>query len=760
MGLRIFVLILLPVIIFGQHNRTHFQGEILSELDQQPIPYAHISLSYADQQYTASTDSLGTFEIDNIPFGLYRITLTSIGYETQVYPEFPIEYRSNPHWTFELKPTAFALNEIVVRSDLPRSTEKLSDVYVMTQEQVRRYPATFYDPARLATAYPGVLNDNDQANNLSIRGNSPNQMNYFIHGAEIVNPNHLANAGTATDRPTANGGGVSLISAQLLTESRIYTGVQPLSLGQSTAGSLDYYFKSGSEDRMHFTGQAGLNGIDLSIEGPIHPKWSYVANYRYATVGLLSKMGVDFGGEEINYQDLSLQIDYQNDDLSSWKIFAIGGNNSNIFTAKEDSLREEIKDFQNIDYQSKIGIIGSTYYRKLSNQTTWQSTLALSGRTDDRTSNFEGNPFISDFDFLNTAKYTLTSNLLHQLSDNWQWKIGLNTTYWSGQLNYKLWMNNEVNQRISGWMIRPYSAIQYEKNAWTAHIGLGLQYDETSSATYLEPQFEVQRWITSDQKITLASGLHSKQQVYPILLSIPQNQSLDRLTSWKSTIAYDKLFQKSQFKAALYYESLSHVATDNAYFSSLNLLEQYPNQYLTSDGQGRNYGLELSYQRFLTKGLFYRISSAFFDAKYKNEGMTEWLNVRYNTQYLISSTIGKEFDWSSDEKNKVFGINLQLVWAGGYWTTPIDESASRQQQTTVYITEKAYTIQQPNIFKSYFRLYYKVNHHKRYSMIGLDLSNVFNRENVAYQYFDPYLDKIVSKHQLGLVPMLSYLISL
>ena len=62
--------------------------------------------------------------------------------------------------------------------------------FTYTPEQTQRYAATFYDPARLATAFAGVVSQNDGTNNLIIRGNSPNTTTWWLEGAEIVNPNH------------------------------------------------------------------------------------------------------------------------------------------------------------------------------------------------------------------------------------------------------------------------------------------------------------------------------------------------------------------------------------------------------------------------------------------------------------------------------------------------------------------------------------------------------------------------------------------
>ncbi|MCB0785775.1 MAG: hypothetical protein KDC02_16420, partial [Flavobacteriales bacterium] len=74
----------------------------------------------------------------------------------------------------------------------------------------------------------GVVTPNDQANHLVVRGTSPNATNYVLEGAEMVSPNHLSNAGTASDLPMLSGGGVNILSAQMLGPSRLLTGTLPI----------------------------------------------------------------------------------------------------------------------------------------------------------------------------------------------------------------------------------------------------------------------------------------------------------------------------------------------------------------------------------------------------------------------------------------------------------------------------------------------------------------------------------------------------
>ncbi|MGK0333448.1 MAG: hypothetical protein ACI974_000264, partial [Paraglaciecola sp.] len=138
-----------------------------------------------------------------------------------------------------------------------------------TVEEVYRLPGTFYDPARLVALLPGVVQTNDQANHLSVRGNTPNANLWRLNGLAIVNPNHTANAGTFYDFPTLSGGGVNAISAQMLGNSGFLAGGLPVEYGYATGGTFDLRLRPGNKTRRKYQAQAGFIGLDLMVEGPI-----------------------------------------------------------------------------------------------------------------------------------------------------------------------------------------------------------------------------------------------------------------------------------------------------------------------------------------------------------------------------------------------------------------------------------------------------------------------------------------------------------
>ncbi len=585
-------------------------------------------------------------------------------------------------------------------------------------------------------------------------------MNFYIQGAEIVNSNHLANAGTSTDRTTLSGGSVNMISAQLLENTDIYTGVIPVDKLQATSGAMDYHLKRGSRSQFHFTGQAGLNGIDLAVEGPIGQRWSYIANYRYSTVGLLSQLGVDFSDEKILYQDLALQFSFYQNERTTWQFFAVGGDNSNTFKASADSLREEYKDFFNIDFKSQIGIAGGNVQTKFSDYLTWNTTFIASTRWDQREQSSPYLPSSYSDDYIGLTKYALNSEFAHEVGKYWKLHYGINATAWSGRLEYENENITDLQTKFStsSLIFRPYLSSQWQVNKWEFTGALGLSYSELTSQLNPEPKLAIIRHLPHQQKLAINSGIQHKLQPYQVLLSSQRNAELPMMQSWKSTLTYEKNFSRSTLKSTIFYEDLTHVATDHQAFSALNILEEYPPALLSGEGKGLNLGLEMAFQHYLDQGMYYMLSGTLFDARYKTPGLSEWKNSRYNNQYILNATIGKEFDFSDQGKQKVLGINFQLVYTGGFWESPIDLEASRNASRTIRSNDQPFSVQLPNVLKTYFRIYYKINHSKKYSLIGLDLSNVLNRDNTAFRYYDPYLDKILDQYQLGLIPMLSYVI--
>jgi outer membrane receptor protein involved in Fe transport len=174
---------------------------------------------------------------------------------------------------------------------------------------------------------------------------------------------------------------------------------------------------------------------------------------------------------------------------------------------------------------------------------------------------------------------------------------------------------------------------------------------------------------------------------------------------------------------------------------------------LVNKGKGKNYGVEISLERYLRNNFYLTLSNSLYQSKYTAlDGIER--NTRFNGNYIVTLIAGKDF--ISDNKKKMFGINIKTIYAGGLRTTPIDLAASQGKGYTVFEEYNANTLQNPDYFRTDLRVSMKWNKRHITSTLSLDIQNVTNRLNVYNQYFNEDDNKIVYSYQTGLIPVLNY----
>jgi hypothetical protein len=168
-----------------------------------------------DGRFVYDPKCSGRFDliISHLNFELVHLQSVQLGAAKDLILEIPMTRRIRE------------LNEVNILAPSVRRVQ--NRFYTVTEEETRRLPGTFFDPARAGALFPGVYIANDQANALVIHGLSPLLMQWYIEGVPILNPNHLANAGTLSDRATNTAGGVNMLSNQVLSTSTLVSGALP-----------------------------------------------------------------------------------------------------------------------------------------------------------------------------------------------------------------------------------------------------------------------------------------------------------------------------------------------------------------------------------------------------------------------------------------------------------------------------------------------------------------------------------------------------
>ncbi|MEZ4775436.1 MAG: TonB-dependent receptor [Bacteroidia bacterium] len=763
---------------FGQKFTQTIRGTVTDIATGHPVEDAIISLKDLPDFLPVTSDSSGLFRMANVPAGRHILKVAKPGYADYTYPDLVLNAGKEVVLEVQMEEKIYETDAVEITAGNIHDIGRVS-TRVFTVEETKRYAAVYFDPARMAASYPGVIQGNDQANHLVVRGNSPNGILWRMEGVDIVNPNHLTNAGTFTDRLTQAGGGTIILSTQLLTESSFSTGAFGPQFGNALSGVFDIHLRKGNEEKYEFTGQAGLIGIDLAAEGPISKanRSSFLVNYRYSTVGLLSQMGISFGDEEIAFQDLSFNLSFPTKKLGNFTIFGIGGLSSNFFRAPRDTIRDQ-KDRFDIDFHSNMGAAGITHTLLLGEKSLLKSVVAVSAIDSDREGYYlpdASTRIQSEGDQQTQIRFSATSAFTHKLNVRTSLQAGV----FVNQLGYQMSSISRlpgstddfktlINNTGGYLLVQPYARVEhYFTPSLNLIAGVHSMLFMLNDSKSLEPRLSLNWQTNSRQSIRLAYGLHSQLQLpgtyfssLPENPSILPNKDLGFTKAHHIVLSYNRqLSDNLVLRLEPYYQQLFQVPIINnptSTYSVLNLVEGYSPDSLENVGTGRNYGLEFSLEKYLSKNYYYLLSGSLYESKFTaGDGIER--DTRFNGNYVFSATGGREFDRiTKKNKNKVLGLNVRLIYQGGFSVMPIDTAASALAATTVFDETGGFSERLPDYFRADLRITFKRNRQNYTRTLGIDIQNATNSKNIAFRTYDTYLKRVVTKYQLGIIPLLSY----
>jgi len=706
-----------------------------------------------------ASDTGGKFSLQLAP-GRYKLVVSFTGHQSRESELLVIAGKSNVlSVTLEEVPTE--LEEVVVSPE-PVNGTGLTSVSI---EKTLRVPANFFDPVRMLTSYPGVIAANDQANSIIVKGYSPNHVLWRVEGLDVVNPNHLANAGTMGDKPTANGGGVSILSAQVLDRTDFRSGYLPTGYGNGLAGIMDMKLRAGATDKTQYTAQASLIGLDLAAEGPLNKEKgsSFLVNYRYSTIGLLSSMGVDFGDEAINFQDLTFSLSAPRKNGSKLSAFGFMGSSKNVFNAKPEAEWEEEKDRYDIAFKGLTYGIGLVNHSKPG---TWNfvSGLSFSGQVQERNSqsmplqdpntphvyseSYDArNIIISGFVKAN-RKLGAYGNLETGVRLNQYLQSLKNVTNTQAYLDIFTPLSRG---RVNGLLMQPYAS--WTKYVGTWHLNAGLQYVRFAfnNTDSWEPKLSVTK-SGKNNVVSLSAGTTSQMQQTQNYLVVGSKgigftRSHQALAEWKTQLPGALKLTTSAF---YHWIENAPVVRDEPYYSTLNQWDGYIwNDTLVNTGKGRNYGVEASLEKRFYNNLYFILSGSRYEAKFYNG--TTYLNSRFNTKFTSSLLVGKEWN----KKNRSFGVHARALYLGGLRQPLIDLVATEQVGTTIYQEQNGF-LRLPDYFRTDLRVSWRKNKPGYTRTLSIDIQNVTSQQNTAFTYYDTFLQKETTKYQLGIIPVLAY----
>ncbi len=771
----------------AQELSQTIRGTIVDQDTKIPLIGANILVLETADPKGATTDLEGYFKIEKVPLGRISLQVTYLGYEPAILSEIMVTSGKEVVLNVALAESIESLEEVVVVAKLdkenPLNEMATVNARSFSVEETSRYAASFYDPARMALNYAGVAiggGTDDLNNEIVVRGNSPKGILWRLEGIEIPNPNHFSSLGSS-------GGGVSMLSSTMLTNSDFYTGAFPAEFGNALSGVFDVRLRNGNNEKNEYAFMLSVLGLEAGIEGPFskNSKASYLLNYRYSTLGLLTKLGLNLvDDDDVIYQDLSFKVNVPTAKAGTFGLFGLIGNNSSSFEPARDSTKWENNDGEGYQEGETVGTIGLSHRLVLTEKSYLQTIAILSNNQ------YRGEAFfleaddnyrrtvedVENFDnFVFRAKTTYT----HKLNAKSTIRAGAIFSYEKFTLDEQEFdfSTNELftlfDNKGSGTRNQAFAQWKYRFNPqWTLNTGFHVTHLGINNRISFEPRLALQYQMNPRQKLSAALGIHSKPEHIALYLSetilpdgrtISPNPDLDMTKSLHAVLGYDwKLFNNYRLKTELYYQYLYQVpVTDDTsitgFRSALNTLsvwELVRTEALVNDGTGRNLGVDITLEKFFSKGSYFMVTASLFDSKFKGKNGTSF-NTRFNSNYLLNVIGGKEFKIGKEKKNR-FGLNLKYILTGGNRDTPIDVAASMQQGQAIYKLAELNTLRLPNYTRIDLGVNYRINGPRMSHNIRLDIQNVLNRENVQQRFFNPSSGSYFDQTQSGLIPVFSY----
>ena len=750
------------------------RGSIIDKSIKTVLAGATIELIGDINKNTIATND-GSFKFDFIPVGRYTIRVSFVGYKTITIPNIPLESGKETFLSLELEEDFTNNKEVIVQSG-QNKTRPINDAALVSGrmvsvEETRRFAAGLNDPSRIAASFPGVSSSGDN-NALSIRGNSPNGLLWRMEGVEISNPNHFARVGTS-------GGGISILSAQLLANSDFLTGAFPAEFGNALSGVFDIRLRKGNNSKREFSFSASTIGIDLTTEGYFKKgsKSSYLVNYRYGFLTLMEQLGFKISDASTRYQDLSYHINLPTKNAGTFSFFGFGG----LSRQHRVALNDSINFIQNPSTRSgaldlsNTGAIGLVHTIRIGNKTSLNTTYSSNGtnyREEDNFYNKISGPLI----VTRNNRFRETNAILsivatHKLSKKNVLKIGFNTNGKNFFLNQREAVSNvlkdkvkeEGNTRVSQyymqWKWDPSNKIRFQMGLHGQHLSL-------NQTAVLEPRIGVRIQTGKNQFFSAGYGLHSQIQPLGNYFarikvgndSIQPNKNLDFSKAGHYVVGYSFQFEENwNFKLEGYYQSLYNIPVSASTLTSFSLINQEDNYViaaLNNKGKGKNYGVELTLERFWNDQFYFLSTLSLYQSKYQASDLI-WRNTRFNSNSIFSVTTGKEWNLRA-KKTSTIAIDLKITNYGGVRVTPINLPQSIIRRTTVLDNTRIYEEKLPNIFRVDLQIQWKTNYNKMTGSFIAGVQNLTNRKNPVSQSYDPLTRGIRYNYLLGLIPVVGY----
>jgi len=480
----------------------------------------------------------------------------------------------------------------------------------------------------------------------------------------------------------------------------------------------------------------------------------------------------DIGG--FGYQDLSYKLSFPTKKAGVFSVWGLGLMDEAKIKPKTDPAEwHYADDKEDYNAQQSMGATGINHRIFTSNRSQLKTTLAttVSG-IDWKIKSLNNQSDVVPKSVVNNTNWNFVfqSALTTKISAKHTNRTGFSAT----GLQYNTFLKDAGTTGSSPVTINNESGFSTLLSAYTAstfnlsnklsvNLGINSQLFTLNNNSTLEPRLGLTWQWKENQRFGFGYGLHSRLERinYFFTQSATTNERLNKdmdfTKSHRFIFSYsNKLSNNLILKVEPYFQYLFNVPViANSSFSFINLQDDwFINNKFENTGKGRNYGIDLSLEKYLTDGYYYMLTSSFFNSEYTG-GDQIWRNIRYNRNYLFNLLGGKEWSLGNNRQN-ILGLNVRFTYQGRDRYNSYNTAESIPVKDVVFDETRAFSKQIDSSFIAHFTASYKVNKNKLPHEFALKVLNATSYGDLrGFKY--NFMDKTVNEYREKImIPNLSY----
>ena len=682
------------------------------------LPVAGASISLKPGNAVTVTDANGRFRFTNIAPGSYGITLTAVGYRTNVLANLVLNTGNETNLSIELEPSVKDLDSVVVkgRRNTAKATSLESPLSIqrLTTEDIKANPGGNFDISKVIQSLPGVgggVGGGGFRNDIIIRGGAPSENVFYLDGIEIPIINHFGTQG-------AGGGPQGILNVSFIEDVKLSSSAFDAKYDNTLSSVFQFKQKNGNPNRLQGNVRLSATELATTLDGPLSKNTTFLASVRRSYLQLLFET-LDLPIRP-NYWDFQFKTTTRIDKKTTLSVLGVGAIDEFRFAAPKEATPEKLYVINSNPIINQWSYTVGATLRRITDKGYWNLSLSRNS-LDNQADKYEDNdnPVPEDRTLLINSRET-ENKLRFDVTNNYRdWKLSYGA---SAQLvhftndffqRYRPQLTDEEGNIIQEAevltsltderFLRYGAFVQAGKRVLNNRLALsaGLRIDandlgnsESNPFKQLSPRISASYALTDQWNISASYGIYYRlpsytQLTYQNILSNPPTPNPGAYIRSTHYVAGVEFLPSNTTRFTLegFYKRYSNypvsvldgisLANKGTEFGAIG------NEPVVQDGKGRAYGFEFFAQQKLTKRFFGVLSYTFYRSEF-TDAMGKYIRSAWDNRHLLSLTWGYKFN-----HNWELGIKFRYQGAAPY--TPFDMPASQLNYLTLGTGVNDYT---------------------------------------------------------------------